>query len=74
MLSVIKKVKYATVLEGGVGFTFPDHPGHFPDAALDDTKAQAKEEAQHKANILEHYVWTGVVQVTKDFIVKAVDE
>ena len=60
--------------EGGVEFTILYNTGHYPDASLDDTKVREKEEAQHKAKILEHDIWTGVVQVMQDFIIKAADE
>ena len=71
---VIKNEKYVTVSGGGVEFTITDYPGYYPAAAWDDTKVRAKEEAQHKENILDHDVCAGVVKVMKDFIVEEVDE
>ena len=62
------------MLEGEVKFAIPAHPGHYLAAASDDPKVQAKEEAQHKAKILKHDVWDGVVQFMKNFIIKAVNE
>ena len=57
---VVKKGKYVTVLEEGVKFTIPAHPGYYPAVASDGPKVLSKEEAQHKANILEHCACSGV--------------
>ena len=47
--------------KGGFEFTILAHPGYYPAATLDDPKVIAKEEAKHKANILDHGVCTIVV-------------
>ena len=69
-----QEVEYVTVLEEGVKLMTPAHPWHYPAAALDDPKVQAKEEAEQKANIYEHDVCAGVIQVIKDLIVEAVND
>ena len=71
---VIPDAKYVLVSDGGVSFTVPAHPGHYPASASDDPKIRAKEEAQHKGKLREFAECAGVLQVVKDFIVEAVDE
>ena len=60
--------------KGGFEFTIPAHPEYYLAVTLDDPTVRVKLEAKNKAKILEHDVYTGVVQVMKDFINKSVNE
>ena len=63
------------LLIAGVPFANPANPGNYPANVLGDAAAgvQARAEAEHKEEVKEYETFQGVVQATKDIILKAVD-
>ena len=70
---VLPKEKYITMSNGGKEFEIPPHPGHYPENTSSSAQTRAKQEAQHKAKILEHEICAGVISAIKDKIAEAVD-
>ncbi len=63
-------------MTGGVAFVNPANPGTYPanNPANAAAGVQARAEAEHKEFVQECKTLQGVVQVTKDIILEAVDQ
>jgi hypothetical protein len=69
---IIAPAKYSA-MTGGMAFENLTNPGHNPDDVPRDTSAHAKKEVEHKEKVKEYKTFHGVMQATKDIILKAVD-
>ncbi len=63
------------LLTAGVPFANPANPGNYPANVPGNAAAgvRARAEAEHKEEVKEYETFQGVMQATKDIILKAVD-
>jgi hypothetical protein len=62
-------------MTGGTAFNAPVNPGNYPAGLAINASAgtQAREEAMHKALIVQFEILAGVKQALKDIIIKSVE-
>ena len=65
---------YVAISEGAATFDIPSHPGAYPTTVTTKATARAKQEAEHKAKIVEYETCAGVIMSIKGMIVDAVDK
>ena len=71
---IIPESEYVKISEGGAKFDIPSHPGHYPTTVSSVAATRSKQEAAHKAKILQYDTCMGVINAVKDKIIESVDK